>query len=156
MQPPHLHRDRPRLRTPDGVPFYNPLPVRGNPVRVGKKSYRFYHDVEIPCPYGPHRELIPVYETREDKELAPPPAPGARRPRFNHTEHIRQIPPVTDYGRRLLGFRQDSEFHHSTLGYTHRDKRVPAYGADGALLLCIGHAWVINSIARGTAHEHQP
>ncbi|WP_432111666.1 hypothetical protein, partial [Streptomyces sp. YPW6] len=138
------------LPTVDGVPLYNPLPVRDTPVREGKKRFRFYHDVEIPCPHGPHRELIPVYETREDRALDP----RTQRTRFNRTEHIRQIPPLTDFGRRLLGFRQDSESHHSNLDYSHRDKRVPAYGTDGALLLCLGHAWVINSIALGTAHEH--
>ncbi|RDG38007.1 hypothetical protein DVH02_11725 [Streptomyces corynorhini] len=136
-----------RLITVDGQTLYNPLPVRDLPTRKGTKSWRFYHLVEIPCPHGPHHELIPVYETHEDRA----PDPRTQRPRFNRTEHLRQIPPATDYGARYLGFRQDSESLHSTLDFTHHDKRVPAYGTDGALLVFIGLAWVINSIARARA-----
>ncbi|MGW3956996.1 hypothetical protein ACWEKM_40290 [Streptomyces sp. NPDC004752] len=68
--------------------------------------------------------------------------------KFSRTEHLRPIPPDTHYGDRLLGMRQDSESSNSTLDYSHWDKRIPLYGAEGALL---GYAWMINSIALATA-----
>ncbi|MFJ9740526.1 hypothetical protein [Streptomyces sp. NPDC101166] len=35
--------------------------------------------------------------------------------------------------------------------YSHRDKRVPAYGAHAALLVHLGFAWMINFISLATA-----
>ncbi|MFF3913093.1 hypothetical protein ACFYZB_06315 [Streptomyces sp. NPDC001852] len=69
--------------------------------------------------------------------------------RFNRTEHLRIIPPGTEAGERLIGFRQDSESGFSTLDEAHRLRRIPAYGADGALLIYIGYAWAKNSVALG-------
>jgi len=66
---------------------------------------------------------------------------------FNRTEYLRFIPPETDAGRRLLGFRQDSESGNSNLDLAFRLERTPAYGAVGALLTFVGFAWVANSIA---------
>lgn len=86
-----------------------------------------------------------MYETREDQSLDP----RTKRPRCNRTEHLRIIPPGTEAGERLIGFRQDSESKFSTLDETHRLRRIPAYGADGALLIYIGYAWAKNSVALG-------
>ncbi|WP_234363794.1 MULTISPECIES: hypothetical protein [unclassified Streptomyces] len=133
----------------DGQTVYTPLPVRELPMRSGVNSHRFYHAVEIHCRNGPHIELIPVYETKEDRSLDP----RTKRPKFNRCEHLRQIPPNTDLGDRLKGFRQDSESTNCTLDYSHWDKRLPAYGAPGALLIYLGFAWMINSIALGTVSE---
>jgi hypothetical protein len=133
-----------RLLTVEGNTLYNPIPVKDVEFREGKES-RFYHVLEIPCRYGPHTERIPVYETREDQALDP----RMKRPRFNRTEHLRIIPPETEAGKRLIGFRQDSESTFSTLDETHRLRRIPAYGADGALLVYIGYAWAKNSVALG-------
>jgi len=66
---------------------------------------------------------------------------------FNRTEYLRIIPPETDAGRRLLGFRQDSESGNSNLDLAFRLERMPTYGAVGALLTFVGFAWVANSIA---------
>ncbi|GHD91704.1 hypothetical protein GCM10010508_41650 [Streptomyces naganishii JCM 4654] len=55
--------------------------------------------------------------------------------RFKRTEHLRIIPPGTEAGERLIGFRPDSESGFSTLDETHRLRRIPAYGSDGALLI---------------------
>ncbi|MEO3850315.1 hypothetical protein ABGB09_22275 [Streptomyces sp. B8F3] len=73
--------------------------------------------------------------------------------KFNRTEHLRQVPPFTLLGGRLKGFRQDSESSNCTLDYSHRDNRLPAYGADGALLIYIGYAWMINSITLATSRQ---
>jgi hypothetical protein len=78
----------------------------------------------------PHTELIAVYETEEDCAIDT----RTKRMKFNRTEHLRQIPPDTHYGDRLLGMRQDSESSNSTLDYSHWEKRIPMYGAEGALL----------------------
>ncbi|WP_098008703.1 hypothetical protein [Streptomyces sp. sk226] len=118
-------------------------------MRSGVNSHRFYHAVEIHCRNGPHIELIPVYETKEDRSLDP----RTKRPKFNRCEHLRQIPPDTDLGDRLKGFRQDSESTNCTLDYSHWDKCLPAHGAPGALLIYLGFAWMINSIALGTVSE---
>ncbi|MFD6334467.1 hypothetical protein ACFWGI_33495 [Streptomyces niveus] len=126
-----------------------PLPVRDLAHRKGVKGWRWYHIVEIPCGNGNHNELIPVYETQEDSTIDP----RTKRKKFNRTEHLRQIPPHTHLGDRLKGFRQDSESSNCTLDYSHWDKRLPAYGADGALLMYLGYAWVINSIALATANN---
>lgn len=136
-----------RQITVDGKTIYNPLPVREFIARYGKKGWRFYHQIEIPCRNGPHTELIPVYETEDDRAIDP----RTKRKRFNRTEHLRQIPPGTHHGDRLLGFREDSESSNSSLDYSHRDRRVPMYGAEGALLGYLGYAWVNNSIALATA-----
>lgn len=133
-----------RLITVDGKTLYNPIPVKDVEFREGNES-RFYHVLEIPCRCGPHTERIPVYETREDQSLDP----RTKRPRCNRTEHLRIIPPGTEAGERLIGFRQDSESKFSTLDETHRLRRIPAYGADGALLIYIGYAWAKNSVALG-------
>ncbi|MFF8923426.1 hypothetical protein ACPCK9_25610 [Streptomyces koyangensis] len=136
-----------RQITVEGKTMYNPLPVREFIAREGKTGWRFYHRVEIPCRNGSHTELIPVYETQEDSAIDP----RTKRKRFNRTEHLRQIPPGTHHGDRLLGFREDSESSNSSLDYSHRDKRVPMYGAEGALLGYLGYAWVNNSVALSTA-----
>ncbi|MFE2844794.1 hypothetical protein ACFXKS_14710 [Streptomyces scopuliridis] len=136
-----------RRLTVDGKTMYNPLPVRELLVREGKSGWRFYHSIEISCRNGPHTELIAVYEKEEDSAIDP----RTKRMKFNRTEHLRQIPPDTLYGDRLLGMRQDSESSNSTLDYSHWDKRVPMYGAEGALLGYLGYAWMINSIALATA-----
>lgn len=60
----------------------------------------------------------------------------------------KQVIPDTRTGRRLKGFRQHSESQHSRFDQAYPHKRVPAYGAKGALLICIGYAWVNNSTAR--------
>ncbi|WP_409471467.1 hypothetical protein [Streptomyces sp. HC307] len=133
-----------RLLSVEGKTLYDPIPVREVEYRGGEES-RFYHILEIPCRTGPHVERIPVYETREDMALDP----RTKRMRFNRTEHLRIIPPGTEAGDRLIGFRQDSESVFSTLDETHRLRRVPAYGADGALLIYIGYAWAKNSVALG-------
>ncbi|MCY0938563.1 hypothetical protein [Streptomyces sp. H34-S4] len=135
-----------RQITVNGKSMYSPLPVRELEVRSGN-TWRFYHRVEIPCRHGAHAERIPVYETQEDQRLDP----RTKRKKFNRTEHLRQVPPNTDYGDRLLGFRQDSESGNCTLDYSHRDNRVPAYGAQAALLVCLGFTWMINSISLATA-----
>ncbi|MDW4903941.1 hypothetical protein RB628_00925 [Streptomyces sp. ADMS] len=133
-----------RLISVEGKTLYNPIPVREVEYREGEES-RFYHILEMPCRKGPHVERIPVYETREDRVLDP----RTKRMRFNRTEHLRIIPPVTEAGERLIGFRQDSESSFSTLDETHRLRRIPAYGADGALLVYIGYSWARNSVALG-------
>ncbi|MER6389742.1 hypothetical protein ABT236_14840 [Streptomyces sp. NPDC001523] len=135
-----------RQITVNGKTMYSPLPVRELEVRAGN-TWRFYHRVEIPCRHGAHTERIPVYETQEDQRIDP----RTKRKKFNRTEHLRQVPPNTDYGDRLLGFRQDSESGNCTLDYSHRDNRVPAYGAQAALLVYLGFAWMINSISLATA-----
>ncbi|MFB8394036.1 hypothetical protein [Streptomyces yangpuensis] len=135
-----------RQITVNGKTMYSPLPVRELEVRSGN-TWRFYHRVEIPCRHGAHTERIPVYETQKDQRIDP----RTKRKKFNRTEHLRQVPPNTDYGDRLLGFRQDSESGNCTLDYSHRDNRVPAYGAQAALLVYLGFAWMINSISLATA-----
>jgi hypothetical protein len=90
-----------------------------------------------------------VYESREDQALDP----RTKRRKFNRTEHLRIIPPGTEAGDRLIGFRQDSESGFSTLDETYRLRRIPAYGADGALLIYIGYAWAKNSVALGISRR---
>ncbi|WP_405728344.1 hypothetical protein OG607_26390 [Streptomyces sp. NBC_01537] len=124
--------------------IYNPLPVSAFLPRKGK-TYRFYHQVEIPCGNGPtHTVNIRVDETSEDREIDP----KTGRQRLNRTEHLRIVPPPTPAGRRLKGFRQDSEAQHSTWDLSYRHKCIPAYGADGGLAIYIGYAWLNNSVAR--------
>lgn len=91
-----------------------------------------------------HTEHIRVDETEEDRQIAP----STGRQRFNRTEHLRQVPPDTHAGRRLKGFRQDSESQHSRFDQSYPHKRVPAYGANAALLIYIGYAWLSNSVTR--------
>jgi hypothetical protein len=108
------------------------------------KRTRFYHRLTIPCQMKNHTLRIRVDETPEDREIDP----STKRQRFNRTEHLRQIPPDTHAGRRLKGFRQDSESQHSRFDQSYPHKRVPAYGADAALLIYIGYARLSNSVAR--------
>ncbi|KUN97647.1 hypothetical protein AQJ67_29345 [Streptomyces caeruleatus] len=129
--------------TVDGETYYAPLPVEELERRKQKKS-RFYHRLAIPCSRGDHELRIRVDETKEDREIDP----SSQKPRFNRAEHLRQIPPDTPAGRRLLGFRQDSESIHSRFDQAYPHKRVPAYGANAGLLIYIGYAWVNNSITR--------
>ncbi|MGW0207523.1 hypothetical protein ACWDZ8_17520 [Streptomyces sp. NPDC003233] len=132
-----------RLITVEGKTLHTPIPVREIEYRNGGES-RFYHVLEVHCGNGPHVERIPVYETQEDRSLDP----RTKRMRFNRTEHLRIIPPDTEAGERLIGFRRDSA-GFSTLDETHRLRRIPAHGADGALLIYIGYAWAKNSVALG-------
>ncbi|MFD9506162.1 hypothetical protein [Streptomyces mirabilis] len=112
--------------------------------RRESKRTRFYHRLTIPCRVKNHTLRIRVDETPEDREIDP----STKRQRVNRTEHLRQIPPDTHAGRRLKGFRQDSESQHSRFDQSYPHKRVPAYGADAALLIYIGYAWLSNSVAR--------
>ncbi|MET9080785.1 hypothetical protein ABZX77_02635 [Streptomyces sp. NPDC004237] len=132
--------------TVEGETLYTPLPVRELEFRKGAQA-RFYQRLEIPCPHGAHTVRIRVDETKEDREIDP----STKRKRFNRTEHLRQIAPETPAGRRLKGFRQDSESQHSRLDQSYPHERVPAYGAKAALLIYIGYAWVSNSVARCVA-----
>lgn len=132
-----------RQPTVDGKDFYTQLPVVDIEYRFSGTSCRIYHVVEIPCGKQVHVLRIPVYETKADQKIDP----RTRRMVFNRTEYLRIIPPETDAGRRLLGFRQDSESGNSNLDLSFRLERMPAYGAAGALLTFIGFAWVANSIA---------
>ncbi|MFB8138041.1 hypothetical protein [Streptomyces parvus] len=50
---------------------------------------------------------------------------------------------------------EDSESQHSRFDQSYPHKRVPAYGANTALLIYIGFAWVSNSIARAFG-RHKP
>lgn len=134
--------------TVDGETYYTPLPVEELERRKQKQS-RFYHRLTIPCSRGDHEFRIRVDETSEDREIDP----STKKPRFNRTEHLRQIPPDTPAGRRLKGFRQDSESNHSRFDQAYPHKRVPAYGADGGLLIYIGYAWVNNSITRALGQK---
>jgi hypothetical protein len=107
----------------------------------------------------PHRHPLPHQDT-------PAPDPRRRdrrgqagRPEdeeegFNRTEHLRQVPPSTPAGRRLKGFRQDSESIHSRFDQAYPHERVPAYGARGALLIYLGYAWLNNSITRALNALH--
>ena len=135
-----------RQVTVDGETLYAPLPALDLEPRKVKRA-RFYHLLSIPCSRGDHKLRIRVDETKEDREIDP----STKRKRFNRTEHLRQIIPGTNAGRRLKGFRQDSEAQHSTFDQTYKHKAVPAYGADAALLIYIGFAWVNNSITRAKA-----
>ncbi|WP_236655358.1 hypothetical protein [Streptacidiphilus carbonis] len=130
-----------RRITVDGNTHYAPLPVRELEVR-GKEKIRFYHLVEIPCPRGGHVARIRVDETQEDREIE---ASGQAK-KFNRTEHLRQVPPETPAGRRLLGFRQDSESTNSRLDQAFPHGRLPAYGSKAGLLLVIGFAWAQNAL----------
>ncbi|MFD3822622.1 hypothetical protein [Streptomyces sp. NPDC058625] len=112
--------------------------------RRESKRTRFHHRLTIPCRVKNHTLRIRVDETPEDREIDP----STKRQRFNRTEHLRQIPPDTHTGRRLKGFRRDSESQHSRFGQGHPHKRVPAYGTNAALLIYIGYAWLSNSVAR--------
>lgn len=132
-----------RRITIHGKTYYNPLPVEELEYRKGNQI-RFYLRIEIPCPNGPHKIRIRVDETKEDREIDP----STKRHRFNRTEHLRQIAPGTPAGKRLKGFRQDSESLHSRFDQAYPHDRVPAYGATGGLLIYIGYAWLTNSIAR--------
>ncbi|MDJ0342319.1 hypothetical protein QMK19_21525 [Streptomyces sp. H10-C2] len=84
--------------------------------------------------------------TGSRKDRVFPAATG--RQRFNRTEHLRQVPPNTHADSRLKGFRQDSESQHSRFDQSYPHKRVPAYGANAALLIYIGYAWLSNSATR--------
>lgn len=132
-----------RQTTVEGKDFYAQLPVVDIEYRFSGTSCRIYHVVEIPCGEEVHVRRIPVYETRADQKIDP----RTHRMAFNRTEYLRIIPPETDAGRRLLGFRQDSESGNSNLDLALRLERMPIYGAVGALLTFIGFAWVTNSIA---------
>ncbi|MFF3454636.1 hypothetical protein ACFYXH_09935 [Streptomyces sp. NPDC002730] len=132
-----------RRFTVDGETHYTPLPVGELGCRKGQQN-RFYQRIEIPCKTKSHHTRIRVDETKEDREIDP----ATKRQRFNRTEHLRQIAPDTSAGKRLKGFRQDSESQHSRFDQSYPHKRVPAYGAVGALLVYLGYAWVSNSIAR--------
>ncbi|WP_232788927.1 hypothetical protein [Streptomyces odonnellii] len=134
--------------TVDGETYYTPLPVEELERRKQKKS-RFYHRLVIPCSRGDHELRIRVDETKEDREIDP----SSKKPRFNRAEHLRQIPPDTPAGRRLLGFRQDSESIHSRFDQAYPHERVPAYGANAGLLIYIGYAWVNNSITRALGQK---
>ncbi|MGY0067988.1 hypothetical protein ACWZEH_14395 [Streptomyces sp. QTS137] len=112
--------------------------------RRESKRTRFHHRLTIPCRVKNHTLRIRVDEPPEDPETGP----STKRQRFNRTEHLRQIPPDTHAGRRPKGFRQDSEPPPSRFDQSHPHKRVPAYGANAALLICIGYAWLSNSVAR--------
>ncbi|WP_328299245.1 hypothetical protein OG389_16505 [Streptomyces sp. NBC_00435] len=127
-----------------GKDHYAPLPVEELACRKGKKATRYYHRITIPCPVKTHTEHIRVDETEEDRQTDP----STGKKRFNRTEHLRQVPPDTPAGRRLKGFRQDSESLHSRFDQRYPHERVPAYGATAALLIYIGYAWLSNSMAR--------
>ncbi|MGW0309952.1 hypothetical protein [Streptomyces flavidovirens] len=114
-----------RRITIDGETHYNPLPVAELEYREGTQACRFYHRMTIPCPVEEHTIRIRVDETADDRQATPAPA-----------------------GRRLKGFRQDSESTHSRFDQSYPHKRVPAYGAKAALLICIGYAWLNNSVSR--------
>ncbi|WP_392874422.1 hypothetical protein [Streptomyces sp. LN499] len=124
--------------------LYTPLPVEELECRDGKNSTRFYHRITIPCPTKTHQLRIRVDETDEDRQVDP----KTKKQQFNRTEHLRQVPPSTPAGRRLKGFRQDSESIHSRFDQAYPHERVPAYGARGALLIYLGYAWLNNSITR--------
>lgn len=96
-----------------------------------------------------HSVRIRVDETEDDRQIDP----VSKRQRFNRTEHLRQVPPDTPAGKRLKGFRQDSESQHSRFDQSYPHKRVPAYGADAALLIYIGFAWLNNSVARAVINR---
>ncbi|WP_234312937.1 hypothetical protein [Streptomyces seoulensis] len=132
-----------RRITIDGQTHYTPLPVEELEYREGKRT-RFYHRLTIPCGIKDHTLHIRVDETEDDRQIDP----TTGRKRFNRTEHLRQVPPDTPAGRRLKGFRQDSESTHSRFDQSYPHKRVPAYGAKGALLIYIGYAWLNNSVTR--------
>lgn len=139
-----------RRITVDGKTLYTPLPEEELERRKGKTSTRFYHRFTIPCPREKHTLRIRADETNEDREIDP----STKRQRFNRTEHLRQVPPATYAGRRIKGFRQDSESQHSRFDQAYPHGRVPAYGANGAFLIYIGYAWLNNSIARAvTSHQ---
>ncbi|WP_253208828.1 hypothetical protein [Streptomyces niphimycinicus] len=134
--------------TVDGKAYYTPLPV--DELERRKENFaRFYHRLTIPCPEGDHGLRIRVDETKEDREIDP----STKKQRFNRTEHLRQIAPGTVAGNRLKGFRQDSESSHSRFDQSYPHKRVPAYGANAALLIYIGYAWVNNSISRALGRK---
>lgn len=137
-----------RRFTVDGETYYTPLPVEELECRKGKKT-RFYHRITILCEKKVHKVRIRVDETDEDRKIDP----STKKQCFNRTEHLRQIPPGTPAGRRLKGFRQDSESNHSRFDQAYPLERVPAYGANGALLIYIGYAWVYNSTARTVARR---
>ncbi|MFG3176239.1 hypothetical protein OG893_15320 [Streptomyces sp. NBC_01696] len=130
--------------------LYTPLPVEELECRDGKNSTRFYHRITIPCPTKTHQIRIRVDETDEDRQVDP----KTKKQRFNRTEHLRQVPPSTPAGRRLKGFRQDSESIHSRFDQAYPHERVPAYGARGALLIYLGYAWLNNSITRALNALH--
>ncbi|MFI6940382.1 hypothetical protein ACIBI4_14005 [Streptomyces sp. NPDC050418] len=134
--------------TIDGETHYSPLPVEELECRKGNQV-RFYQRIEIPCKGLTHHTRVRVDETKEDREIDA----TTKRQRFNRTEHLRQIAPGTPAGKRLKGFRQDSESQHSRFDQSYPHERVPAYGAIGALLVYIGYAWVSNSIARAFGHR---
>ncbi|MEU9348019.1 hypothetical protein AB0D74_43170 [Streptomyces sp. NPDC048278] len=135
-----------RRFTVDGETYYTPLPVEELERRKQTTS-RFYHRLAIPCSRENHELRIRMDETKEDREIDP----STKKTRFNRTEHLRQVPPDTPAGRRLKGFRQDSESSHSRFDQCYPHKRVPAYGANAGLLIYIGYAWVNNSITRALA-----
>jgi hypothetical protein len=123
--------------------YWPEVQMRAQSMSAARTS-RFYHRLTIPCRVKNHTLRIRVDETPEDREIGP----STKRQRFNRTEHLRQIPPDTHAGRRLKGFRQDSESQHSRFDQSYPHKRVPAYGVDAALLIYIGYAWLSNSVAR--------
>ncbi|MFC1431005.1 hypothetical protein ACEZDB_10110 [Streptacidiphilus sp. N1-3] len=130
-----------RRITVEGNTLYSPLPVREFEVR-GNGKVRFYHVIEIPCSSGEHTMRIRVYATEEDREIGA----GGQGGKFNRTEHLRQVPPETPAGRRLLGFRQDSKSTNSRLDQAFPHERLPAYGSKAGLLIVIGFAWAQNAL----------
>ncbi|MGW2740973.1 hypothetical protein [Streptomyces sp. NPDC001450] len=123
---------------------YGPVSREGLVAKLMVSSTRFYHRIAINCPAKTHTLRIRCDETDEDRQIDP----KTKKQHFNRTEHLRQVPPDTPAGRRLKGFRQDSESIHSRFDQSYPHKRVPAYGARGALLIYLGYAWLNNSITR--------
>ncbi|MGW3211550.1 MULTISPECIES: hypothetical protein [unclassified Streptomyces] len=140
-----------RHMTINGKTHYTPLPVEELAYRKGKETSRYYHRITIPCPSKKHTEHIRCDETDEDRQMDP----RTKRQRFHRTEHLRQVPPDTPAGRRLRGFRQDSESQHSRLDQAYALGRMPAYGAIGSLLIYVGFAWVSNSVTRAVIGTRQ-
>ncbi|MEU8521202.1 hypothetical protein [Streptomyces sp. NBC_01216] len=96
----------------DGTAELVPVPIK-RLERGGRRTFRWYHVLTIPCRRGVHEHRVAVGTTSRKGERPPGESDGERG--FHRAEHLQQIPEFTRTHQLVYPYRSDAESGHAQL-----------------------------------------
>ncbi|WKK21334.1 hypothetical protein QZH56_20965 [Streptomyces olivoreticuli] len=141
-----------RIWCEDGTSAFTPLPIT-RLQRRGEHTHRWYHQITIPCPHGPHHHREPVGITTTPGERAPGQSDLERK--FHRAEHLVPIPPNTYTHDEIYSHRDDAESVFTQFDRHLWNGRLIAFGAEAQSLVMLGFLLAQNATS-AARHQEDP
>ncbi|MEH6373830.1 hypothetical protein V7793_05665 [Streptomyces sp. KLMMK] len=147
----HGGRVTERTYRDDGTSTLTPLPITRLQRRGQHTRHRWYHQITVPCPHGPHhhREGVGITTTPGER----PPGQSDAERKFHRAEHLVPIPPGTKTHEEIYSHRDDAESVFAQFDRHLFNGRLIAFGAPAQSLVMLGFLLAQNATSAARHHE---